>query len=222
MLRQQAGQGVGLVALFVADLVGCVFGAFDGEYAGEDLPPVRQGGGVHAVVVAGVGFADVGVVAGLAAGHGDVEEFAGEPAFADEGVAGVDGDSLGAVGGGGVAELGGLGEIAGAQDDACAGVLAGACDGSVRVGRVGDGDEGAVADEVAGVVEEVAVVAPGQDGVAAAGVEPVAEATVASASTRPVSTWSAWARSLSRATVSLSGAIRMDVRPVRMSASQRS
>ena len=50
-------------------------------------------------------FADVGKVAGAAPGHADVEELAGEPALGNHSVTGVDGDALGAVCGGCIAQL---------------------------------------------------------------------------------------------------------------------
>ena len=90
---------------------------------------------------------EVDVVGGGAAGEHRVELLAGLVA-GGQAVAGVGGDALGAVDGGGVAELGGRGDVVGGQGDASAGagVLDRAGDPSWR--DVVDGPAVAVLDPV--------------------------------------------------------------------------
>ena len=86
------------------------------------------------VRVAVAGGGEVDVVGVPAAGHRDVEQLPGFLAGGD-GVAGVGGDALGAVHGGGVAELDVVGDVVGGQGD----VPSGAQVGDVQGAGVVDG-----------------------------------------------------------------------------------
>src|SRR5450830_88056 len=160
-------------------LGGALFGVRGGEDGAEDVEGGRRwlGSVGQALVVGGFGD-DVGVVEVAAAGHADVEVFAGHAGGGD-GVGLVDGDALGAGGGGGVAELDVVGDVVGGQpDDApvvAATIAVGGSDVEGSVGADGgDVPQRAVADEPVGGVQ-VAVVVAGDDPIADPGGEPVVQ-----------------------------------------------
>ena len=172
----------------------------------------------------GSGGGHVEVVGGPAAGEGHVEEPAVLTARED-GVGGVDGDALGAVDGGGVAEL----EVAARE------VVAGQVDGPPQLlvpepgGSIGvdllDGPPVSVLDPVGGTEPDGAQVPAGDDGVAGArcGRRPAARAPVRLAGRRGAvaSRW-ARARMFNSATSSRVGASRMVSRPASRSLTQAS
>src|SRR4051794_3960382 len=108
---------------------------------------------------------DVGMVGFAAAGQGDVERLAGHRG-GDHGVGGVDGGALGAVHGGGVAELDMLGDVLGRQLHDCVCLLAARANVDVAVGV----DRG---DLPAGSVTDVAGTGDGKPPVVATGGDPV-------------------------------------------------
>ena len=151
-----AGGGVGELPGGVVEVAlggggggGCVVAV---EEPGELF---EGGGGQHGVGVDGgvrvaVGGGDeVEVVAGAAAGEGDVEQRAVLGA-GEDGVGGVDGHALGAVDGGGVAELDVLACVAGGQAQGAVQVEVPGVDGAVAV-DLGDAPPVAVLDPVGAV-----------------------------------------------------------------------
>src|SRR5690606_32044443 len=110
---------------FVFELGAGVVGG--GLLAGVGEDPLEHGLGAGCLLgrrLVGGGVVvgdDVGVVGVAAAGHGDVERFAGHAGYCDD-VGGVDGGALGAVGGDGVAKLDVLGDVVGGQRHRCSAV----------------------------------------------------------------------------------------------------
>ena len=114
-----------------------------------------------------------------AAGHADVERL-GCGGLGDDGVAGVDGEALGGMDGGGVAERQVLGDVVGRQDDALPLDPVGATEegGDLEAAVVADGGDPVLlpvdrAAAVAVVAGQVPAVAAGLDDVADAGPGPL-------------------------------------------------
>jgi len=151
-----------------------------GLIAGEDLlEDVDRGervggrGGDDGVLVAVHGGDQVQVVAFSAAGEGDVQLLAGLGPGGD-GVAGVGGDALATVHGGGIPELDMLGDVVAREPQSPPGLGVHDVEGPVVV-RDGDGPPVAVLDEVGGGGPKAPVVVAGDDRVPAGDECPVGE-----------------------------------------------
>ncbi len=152
---------------------GLVLGLLEELSGGGGLAAAGGGGGVEEVFCAAAFGDGEDVVVVAASGEADVEGFLGG-GVVDEDSCGVDGSALGAVHGGGVAELGGGSGVVGWEEDGSALVVLGV---DVAFGcDAGDGPQVAVLDEALAAVEgEASVVAAGDDAVALAGGEAVGE-----------------------------------------------